>query len=342
MIKTAVIGFGLSAQTFHLPFLKVSDQYQIVAISTRQEAQAQAAYPGVAVFASATELLSAQIDLDLVVITAPNAVHFELAQAALSRNLHVVLEKPFVNTVAEGEALMALAAEKQKLLSVYHNRRWDGDFLTLQALIKRGDLGEIHSLESHFDRFRPVVQKRWREAPGPGAGVWYDLGAHLLDQALVLFGLPQALTARCLALRPGAQVTDYFHVQLHYPKTEVVLHACPFVAGQKMRFLLAGSQGSYLKYGLDPQEERLKQGVLPLDADWGREEPAAFGMLSTDQNTVYPTVAGTYQSYYAQLASALLEGGANPVPAVDALQVIRLIALAEQSSLRGETLRLEF
>ncbi|MGV3526318.1 MAG: oxidoreductase [Candidatus Sericytochromatia bacterium] len=340
MIRTAVMGFGFSARTFHLPFLAHNPAFALVGLSTRQ-AEAQPLWPELAIYPT-PEALLATCEADLIVITAPNAVHYELARQALAQGRHVVLEKPFVNTVAEGEALLALAAQQQRVLSVYHNRRWDGDFLTVQRLLQDQTLGSLRVLESHFDRFRPEVQTRWREQPGPGAGSWYDLGAHLLDQTLCLLGRPDALTARCLALRPGAQVTDFFHVQLHYPGCEVHLHGSPFVSGTRLRFAVHGSQGSYLKYGMDPQEERLKQGLLPLTPDWAAEVPAAYGQLCrADKAEVWPTLTGGYQAYYARLAEAIAGRGAIPVPAEEALQVIHLLELAERSSAEGRTLRLD-
>lgn len=345
-VSVAVIGFGLSARVFHLPFVSQMPQFELLAISTSQQAAAQAAYPQARVYADAEALLKA-CPAELVIITAPNAWHFSLAQLALQRGKHVVLEKPFVNTVAEAETLIALAAAQGLQLSVFHNRRWDGDFLTVRQLLAEGRLGQLHSFASHFDRFRPTVQSRWREQPGPGAGAWFDLGAHLLDQALCLFGLPQTLTGRCLALRAGAEVTDYFQVQLHYPELEVHLHGSPFAAGPKLRFQLQGSRGAYLKYGLDPQEERLKTGVLPLSAEWAAEAPEAYGQLfladdqgAEGQAEALPTLTGGYQRYFEALASALRGQGALPVPAAEAMQVIRLLLLAELSSQQGRSLAL--
>jgi scyllo-inositol 2-dehydrogenase (NADP+) len=340
-IKTAVIGFGLSAQTFHLPFLRVLPAYKIVAISTRQMQAAQTAFPLATVYASGSELL-ADTEAELVIITAPNAFHFDLAKQALESGLHVVLEKPFVNSVAEGQALIALATERKKLLSVFHNRRWDGDFLTVKRLIQNQTLGPIHFFESHFDRFRPQVQKRWREEPGLGAGSWFDLGSHLLDQALCLFGMPQAVTGRCLSLRPNAAVTDFFDVRLHYRGCEVALHGSPFAAGPKLRFEVQGSLGTYRKYGLDPQEERLKAGLLPENESWAAEPETEYGQLYFPQeNAAYPTLTGGYQHYFKALAQAINLVGPLPVPAKEALDVIRLLEMAERSSELGQTLSVE-
>ena len=197
-IPVAIIGCGMSARTFHLPLIAASADFRLTALvsSRPQPDVAVAQFPD-------TAAMLAQSDAELVVITAPNAVHFSLAAQCLAAGRHVVLEKPMVNTVAEGRELMARAEHAGRLLSVFHNRRWDSDFLTLQSLLARGELGTLRFFESRWDRFRPEVRDRWRENPGVGAGIWYDLGAHLLDQALTLFGMPQAVTGNCRALRAG-------------------------------------------------------------------------------------------------------------------------------------------
>ena len=337
-IATALVGYGFSARTFHLPFLQANADFRLTAISTGQGARAAAELPGVAVFAEAEALID-RCDAELVIITAPNAVHFALAQRALQRGRHVVLEKPFVTDVAAGEHLIALAGRQERLLSVYHNRRWDGDFLTLTRLLADKRLGEIHRFESHFDRFRPQVRQRWREQPGVGSGIWFDLGPHLVDQALQLFGPPEAVTGRCRALRDGSRVTDYFHVQLHYPALEVTLHSSPYCAGPNLRFDLQGSAGSYRKFGLDPQEARLLAGTPPTTERWAQETPEGFGTLYRgDASERIPTRCGGYQHYYRQLARALRGAGPNPVAASEALAVIRLLQLARASSRQGRTL----
>ncbi|PIQ24062.1 oxidoreductase [bacterium (Candidatus Blackallbacteria) CG17_big_fil_post_rev_8_21_14_2_50_48_46] len=338
MIRTVLIGFGLSAKVFHLPFLQTLPAFELIALSTRQTFEAQKLGPGIQIFAQPEELL-AQTEADLAIIATPNASHFALAEKALQNGMHVVLEKPFVNTLAEGKALIRLAEEKGRSLSVYHNRRWDGDFLTLQNLLQQKRLGEIHFFHSHFDRFRPHVQDRWRENPGPGTGSWFDLGSHLLDQALLLFGWPEAVNARILPTRKNAKVADYFHVQLHYPGLEVLLTGSAFVAGPKLRFELQGELGTYRKFGMDPQEERLKQGIQPLGDTWAAEAETAHGTLwFENSHETLPTWTGGYQNYYQALAQALENQGELPVTAQEALNVIYLLELAEQSAQLNKTL----
>ncbi|WP_193161211.1 oxidoreductase [Microbulbifer hainanensis] len=340
-IKTAIIGYGFSATTFHLPFILNLPPFRFTAVSTSKGEQVRQQHPEVAVYADADAML-ADCDADLVIITAPNDAHYALAKRALQLGKHVVLEKPFVTRVEHGEELIALARQQQRVLSVYHNRRWDGDFLTVQKLLAEGNLGAVRYFESHFDRFRPEVRKRWRESAAEGGGILFDLGPHLLDQALHLFGLPVAITAQVGTLRPQAEVDDFFHLTLHYPDRLAVLRSSPFCASPNLRFEVQGTAGSYVKSGLDPQEDRLKTGRLPVPANWARETPEQYGQLYTaDGMTTVTTETGGYQHYFQQLARAILEGGEVPVSAEQALCNIRLIQLALQSSASGQTVAVD-
>ena len=337
-IPVALVGCGMSARTFHLPLLAASDDFRLTAlVSSRPQ-------PDVAVAQYAdTAAMLAQSDAELVVITAPNAVHFSLAAQCLAAGRHVVLEKPMVNTVAEGRELMALAAGAGRLLSVFHNRRWDSDFLTLQALLARGELGALRFFESRWDRFRPEVRDRWRENPGVGAGIWYDLGAHLLDQALTLFGMPQAVTGNCRALRPGSPTVDYAHVQLHYSDFEAVLHTSPYSCTPVARFRVEGDRSNFVKFGLDVQEAQLKAGMSPRDAAYGREDAAQFGTHYTPDGgaRTVPPVRGDFAAYYRNVVAALRGEAPLAVTAKDALRVIYLTELAQQSSDAGKRLAVD-
>jgi scyllo-inositol 2-dehydrogenase (NADP+) len=342
MIKTAVIGYGLSARVFHLPLIASDKRFELVAVSTSRQEEARTQWPGVAVFATGEALIE-KAAADLVVVTAPNTAHFPLARAALAAGRHVVLEKPLVPTLAEGERLGSLVQESGRLLVPFHNRRWDGDFLTVRKLIREGRLGAVRWFKAHYERFRPQVQDRWRERPGPGTGLWFDWGPHLIDQTLCLFGPPRAVTARCLSLREGSQTTDNFHVLLHYPDHEVIFHGNSFAAGPNLRFQVQGTQASFVKYGLDPQEDRLRAGVRPDDHDWAAETPEAYGTLHTAAGSeVIPTETGGYQHFYSQLAKAIADGEPLPVPLEDALTGIALIELAEASSRQGRTLNFDY
>lgn len=336
MIKTAVIGYGLSAKTFHLPFILLQPELDLVAISSRQP-ELKLEYPEVQHYQNGDELIRLS-DAELVVITSPNDTHYPLAKQALLAGKHVLVEKPFVLTEAQGRELFELAEHKKLVLCVYHNRRFDGDFLTLQQLVKSGELGSIRYFESHFDRFRPVPRARWREQQGAGTGILYDLGPHLIDQALVLFGAPEAITARCRALRRGSETVDYFHLLLHYQDKEVVLHSSPFCAAPTARFILQGDLGSYHKSGLDPQEDALRAGKQPGGEHWGQETDALFGVLALEaKRRLHPTLAGNYQLFYQQLVGTILQGQTCPVSSSETLLCIRLIELAQQSQQQGRT-----
>lgn len=338
MINTAVIGWGLSATVFHIPFIVASGEFHFVALSTSQTDKARGQWPDVRLYTNAQELL-ARDEAELVIIATPNDTHFALAEQALLRGKHVIVDKPFVINSSQGERLLELAAQKNLMLSAFHNRRWDGDFLTLRHLIDSKAVGDVRCLATHFDRFRPQPRVRWREQAGAGSGIWFDLGPHLLDQALCLFGAPDAVSGRLRALRQGAETTDYFHVQLHYADKEVLLHCSPFCATPNLRYQLEGSTGTYVKYGLDPQEDRLRQGVSPAGEHWAAELPEQYGSLyRADSRETVSTLTGGYQHYFAGIARAIREQIEPPVTAADGLAVIRLIELVEQSHRQGKTI----
>ncbi|WP_217528615.1 oxidoreductase [Vibrio metschnikovii] len=340
-IKTAVIGYGYSAKTFHLPFIQSLPELTLCAISSSQQAAVEADWPQAQWYQDAESLLD-NSDAELVIITAPNDVHFPLAKRALENGKHVIVEKPFVTSVEEGRALIALAHQQGLLLSVFHNRRWDGDFLTVQKLIKEGRLGEVRLFESHFDRYRPQVRQRWREQSQQGGGILFDLAPHLLDQVLVLFGLPQAINAQCRMMRPGAQTIDYFNLVLHYPDHLVHLHANLYSPEPNLRFNVLGTKAKFVKQGLDPQEDYLKQGRAPDSPEWAKEDLYLYGQLYSEQGSeLIETEIGGYQHYFKAVADAIRLGTDNPVPAEQALQNIQLIEMALQSSETGETVRVE-
>lgn len=331
-IRTAVIGFGLSARVFHLPFILSSERFQLVGISTSQTQQARQAYSQADIYADAKQLLS-QSDADLVVITAPNHVHYPLAKQALEQGQHVLIEKPMVIDTGQGHALIELAKKRNLALAPYHNRRWDSDFLTVQKLIQQQRLGDIKVFESSFNRFRPTPRQRWREQDIPGAGILYDLGPHLIDQALCLFGPPQSVTARVEKIRPGAQADDYFHLQLHYADKEVILHSDPYSCGPSPRFRIKGTEATYIKDGLDPQEQRLRDGILPDHDDWAAEEPDDYGTLYTETGKqLITSECGGYQHLYNNLADAILSGASLAVSAELALAGIRIIQYATEDT----------
>lgn len=341
MIKVGIIGHGFSAQTFHLPFICASNCFEFTAISTRNPEtittqNTKGAKP--LIFNTPEALITSKI-IDLVVITAPNDVHFSLAQLCLKKNLHVIVEKPITVTLAEAEQLATLAKEKNLVLSVFHNRRWDGDFLTIKKLLKNKVFGDVKVFESNFDRFRPLVGPKWKENKGNGTGVWHDLGSHLVDQVLVLFGLPHSVTGKCLALRDNAEAIDYFNVQLHYVNFEVIVSSSPFAAGDKKRFSIQGTKASFVKQGLDPQEQQLKDGLNPNSIRFGREDKSQYGVLFTESsNKIVVTEEGSYEQYYTEIAQAIYTQTPAPVSANDGVQVMKIIELALLSCQSERTL----
>lgn len=341
-IRVGLIGYGYASKTFHAPLIVGTPGMVLAAVSSSDETKVHADWPNMPVVSDPHHLFN-DPNIDLIVVPTPNDTHFPLAKAALEAGKHVIVDKPFTVTLSQARELDALAKSRGLLLSVFHNRRWDSDFLTLKALLADGTLGEVAYFESHFDRFRPQVRNRWREQAGVGSGIWYDLGPHLIDQALALFGLPVSLTVDLAQLRPGAQATDYFHAVLAYPQRRVVLHGTLLAAAESARYIVHGTRGSYIKYGLDPQEDRLKAGERLPQEDWGYD--MRDGVLTLAQGEVMAeqtllTIPGNYPAYYAGIRDALTGHGENPVPAAQAIQVMELIELGMASAKKRVTLNL--
>ncbi|MFQ3231073.1 Gfo/Idh/MocA family oxidoreductase [Reinekea sp.] len=339
MIRTVVIGHGFSAQTFHVPFLLASRSFIWKAsVSSKPDAIALD-YPQVTVLASINDI-SAE-EYDLAIVTTPNALHFEQVNALLKLGLHVVVEKPMVLNLVQAKKLYEVAEQNKKTLTVFQNRRWDGDFLTVESLMQANRVGKLGRFVSRFDRFRPVVRDRWRESSDEGAGILWDLGPHLLDQMVALFGKPKAITANVSHLRPGALADDVFELWCHYAEFEVVLGSSCYQAGPNLRFSVEGDKGSFIKYGLDVQEEALKKGVDIHDERWGIEPESDWGVLYGEaSNQIITTKPGSYEAFWFQLANAITAGGASPVPKADVLTVIELIEMAHLSAQQKRTINL--
>ncbi len=293
-------------------------------------------YPDVESVRSFDELLH-DTEIDLVIINTPDHTHAELAHKALMAGKHVVVEKPFTLHAGEGEDLLNLATRKSKIISVFQNRRWDGDFLTIQKVINEGLVGELVNFESNFDRFRNYIQPNsWKEDSSNGTGTIYNLGSHLIDQALVLFGLPEAVTAELRTLRPEGMVDDFFEVLLHYTGMRVALKASYLAREAGARFSLHGTQGSFVKYGLDPQENALKAGHSPQSTDWGKEKPEMWGTLNTEKHGLHyvgklETIAGNYMAFYDNIYDAIINGKELAVKPEEAINVISIIEAALES-----------
>ncbi|MFB0827493.1 oxidoreductase [Chromobacterium violaceum] len=331
-LKAGLLGYGYAGATFHAPLLSATAGVDLAAVASSRPEQVLRNWPQARVLPDAEALL-AEEEIDLVVIATPNDSHFPLAQAALRAGKHVVVDKPFALDAAQARQLMEEAEQAGRLLSVFHNRRWDADFLAVRQLLDEGALGRVAHFESHFDRYRPQVRQRWRESSAPGAGLWFDLGPHLLDQTLQLFGLPQALSLELAELRDGAVCDDWFHAALRYPDKRVILHGSALVADAGPRFIIHGTQGSFSKYGLDPQEDALKGGGRPGGEGWGVDPQPGRLLLADAGGKVFSGPAGDYLRYYAGVRDAILHGGANPVPAEEAWQVMALLELGKRSAM---------
>jgi len=322
MINTILVGFGFSATTFHLPFLKALDEYNVTGVVSSRPDDVKRELPDVTVYASLEAALESEATL--FVITTPSHLHNDMVEACLKAGKDVLVEKPAFLSVKEGEKLRDLEANSRGIVNVFHNRRTDGDFLTVKALLEKGELGDWKVFESRFDRFRPAVRDRWRENAGPGSGILFDLGSHLIDQALVLFGVPDRVQADVMIQRDGGQSDDGFFITLHHGEKRVYLRSNPFIAGEAPRFELHGTKGSFIKHGLDPQEAALRNGNLSPDV-------LETGTLSQDETSAVAIESGRYTDFYRELAASFI--ARRPlVPLSDALLTTRVIELARLSS----------
>ncbi len=334
------MGFGFAGATFHAPVIAASGRTQVAAIATGQPDRARAAYPDARIVADLDALLALD-DIECVVIATPNDTHFPLARQVLDAGRHVVVDKPVTLTSDEALALARLANARSRVFAPFHNRRWDGDFLTVRRVVESGELGRITYVTSHFDRFRPQVRVRWREEAARGGGLLLDLGPHLIDQALALFGLPDTVSATVKTRRDNGSAPDFVHVQLGYPDKDIALHASALSAIEPARFTLHGTRGSYQKFGLDTQEDQLKAGLTPDDVEFGGgNPPGVLRVLDGDVETErpVPTLDGQYAEFYRALAASIREGAPFPVTPQDAVDVMTIIELAAQSEHEGRRL----
>ncbi|MGY5367771.1 oxidoreductase [Enterobacter oligotrophicus] len=339
-INVALIGYGFVGKTFHAPLIQSVDGLKLAVVSSRDEEKVKRDIPDVIVVGTPEEAIQ-HPDIDLVVIASPNATHAPLATLALHSGKHVVVDKPFTLDMQEARDLIALAKEKQLLLSVFHNRRWDSDFLGIKQVIEQGTLGNVKHFESHIDRFRPEVRVRWREQNVPGSGLWFDLGPHLIDQTLQLFGLPQSVQGNIATLRDGAEINDWAHVVLNYPEHKVVLHCSMLVAGGTSRFTVHGDKASVLKGRIDQQEVQLLAGVIPGSEHWGEDSDDMVLFDANGETSRVKTPKGDQRQYYLNVRDALTGKTENPVHAVEALAVMAVLEAAVKSSETGSTQALE-
>ncbi|HTV58389.1 MAG TPA: oxidoreductase [Verrucomicrobiae bacterium] len=334
LLNVALVGYGFAGKTFHAPVISAVPGMRLTHVVSSDAAKVRRDWPHAAVVSSIDDVCS-NPSIALVVIATPNTSHFEIAQKSLAAGKHVVVDKPFTLTVADASNLLAQAAAAKLVLSVFQSRRWDGDFFTLRRLLDHGPLGEITHFESHYDRYRPDVKQRWRETPGPGSGIWFDLGPHLIDQVLQLFGLPEAIFADLASQRSGGVTVDYFHVLMRYGALRVILHGESFVSADLPRFIVHGTRGSFVKFGLDSQEEALKRGEKPGGPGWGSDSRPGTLYTWKDgalQSAEVPAASGNYVGFYEAVRDAILGRAPNPVSPQDALGVMTVLETGVRSS----------
>lgn len=334
-IRTALIGYGSVAEKMHAPLISVCPDLDFVAVVERNGNRCAEKFPNVRTFRSLEELLETDF-ADLICITTPNEFHFPMAKQCLLAGKHVVVDKPVTIFSHEAEELMKIAKEKKLICSVFHNRRYDGDFRTLQNLVAEQTLGNLVYLESHFDRFRPTVSENWREKDVPGNGITYDLGSHLIDQIVLLFGKPDSIFADIHKQRKNAIADDYFDISLFYNGFKARVTAGVLVNVPTPKFLLLGEKGSYQKFYLDVQEQAFKNGQKPEGAQWGVEPEELWGKLYLENETIsYPTLNGDYRIFYQNVADAILKDTPLQVTLPQTISVLKIIESAFFSAKEG-------
>ncbi len=332
-INTAIIGFGLSGRVFHAPFVHTHPGFNLKKVVERHNSQSKKIYPYVEVVRDYTDLLKDE-NIDLIVVATENTLHHRMAKESLLAGKNVIVEKPFTVTTAEAEDLIEVSEKTGKKIFVYQNRRWDGDFLTVKKIINHGLLGDIQYYEAHFDRYKPgLTPGKWRDEKKPGGGILYDLGSHLIDQALQLFGKPENIISDIQSQRDGSIVDDYFRLEMFYPETKVVLTAGMMVKEPGPRFIIHGTAGSFIKYGIDPQEEALASGKMPQGENWGVEDEKNWGFLITESDDEQVdgrivTEPGNYMGFYENVYDVLINNGVRDVKPDEAKEVIKIIEMA--------------
>jgi scyllo-inositol 2-dehydrogenase (NADP+) len=344
MIDVGLIGFGLAGRAFHAQVIRAVPGLRLAAILQRRGNEAPEKYPDVRVVRSVEELLAIR-EIQLVVIATPNDTHAPLARQCLEAGRDVVVDKPFTTTLAEAQDLVELAKKLGRLLTVYQNRRYDGDFQAIRQIVSQGTLGTIVRFETNYDRYRPNLKANaWRERTVAGAGILFDLAPHLIDHALVLFGLPEAVTADVRIERPAAVVDDAFDIMLHYPAgMRAVLRSTMLAAAQRPRFVLQGTRGAFFKQSFDPTEINLRNGIIPQSGPWSSEPEKDWGVLTTIENdmAVQRSISSArcdYRDYYANVRDAILGTVELVVSPEHALNVMRVLEMARESSTKRWTI----
>jgi predicted dehydrogenase len=338
-IRVGLIGVGYGAQTFHLPLIGATAGFLVTMAASSRVDALRAKYPDISIVTDPNDVLTSEA-IDLVVVASPNDSHAHWAIAALDAGKHVVVDKPFTLNLAEARAVIACADRTDRVMAVFHNRRWDSDFLSVRAAIGAGRIGRVTHFETHFDRYRPEVRPRWREQAVAGAGIWYDLAPHMVDQVLQLFGLPDAVDANLAALRQGALTDDWTHAVLNYPAHRVVIHASMLVAGGSPRFSVHGELGSLVKMLPDQQEAQLIAGMTPGDTGWGHDSDGLQLWHSDGRHQHIAAVSGDQREFYRAVGAAIRGEVPNPVPAPQALAVMAVIEAGLRASSQGKAMPL--
>jgi predicted dehydrogenase len=340
-VRVGLIGYGYAGKTFHAPLIQSVAGLELRIVGSSKRDTVLADLPGVTVCSNMEEVAT-HPQVDLLVIASPNESHYPFAASALHAGKHVVVDKPFTVKLEDARSLVRLAEERKRLISVFHNRRWDSEVLAAKAVVESGVLGEISHFETHIDRFRPQVRQRWREQTGPGAGLWFDLGPHLIDQAVQLFGLPETINASFAVLRKGGETDDWAHVQLNYKSLRVILHTSLLVSGGLPRSVLHGTVGSWAKFGADVQEKQLVAGLRPGSPGFGDDpDPGIIYDGATGKQTKIPAPAANQAEYYVGIREALWGRQPNPVPPEQASAVMSILDTSFQSDALGRVLPLE-
>jgi predicted dehydrogenase len=337
--RVALIGFGFAGRVFHAPLIAATPGLELAVIGSRQGKGVAADYPDAEVVADPFAAV-AHRGVDLVVIATPNDVHAPLAKAALRAGKHVVVDKPFTITLVEARGLAATAAETGRHLSVFQNRRWDSDFQAVRRELAAGRIGGVVEMRSEFNRYRPDVKDRWRERPGPGSGMWYDLGPHLIDQTLLLFGPPQTVEADFQVQRHGGSTVDWFHATLGYGPLRVMIGSSMLAADPGARFLVRGMEGSLTRYGADPQEAQIRAGVKPGSPGWGHDtNPLVLTVGEQAETTELTAPDGNWPAYYAAMRDAIAGQGEVPVTPAQATTLMVVIEAGLESAAKGRVIR---
>ena len=344
-INTALCSFGMSGWVFHAPFISTVPGFNFYGVWERTKNLAQQKYPAVKTFRSLEELL-ADKNIELVIVNTPSVTHFDYAKQVIQAGKHLIVEKPFTATVEQAEELIALAKKKKIKLSVYQNRRYDSDYRTVKKILNESWLGNIVEAEIHYDRYVPALSaKIHKETPTPAVGCLYDLGSHLIDQAIQLFGMPITLFADIAINRPDSKVDDYFDLKLFYPNHRVILKSSYYVREPMPGYQLHGTLGSFIKHKTDVQETALQDNKKPGGDDWGIEPENQKGLLHTEKNGMVikeyiQSERGNYGDYYNAIYDAIRNDKEVPVPGEDGMKVIAVIQAAIESNKQKRVIEL--